>query len=235
MSIKIKQNGQWVNLHVLSGDTNIIDLNLLPSDWVEYIEDGVTKYKSSTPVNGLNSQFRAIAFLNYTGEDVFEKIVCEEDSITIHSSAVPENIIGTALYSINNLGSENRIYLVGGVTKEQLDEIIYQIEDKIGLSSSSDGDFTDFTKMRQLKKAVFKLEPWNNSEEGESGEKPISDNANLVNRIVIDYLLQGEAIDQNSTRKDYIYLDEQDYPVCGNTNGITWQIGWEGFEREETD
>lgn len=241
MGIKVKQNGQWVEQHVLSGDTNITDLNLQVSDWqkVEPIEQtDKTKFKISTEVAGLSSDYQAVALLEYTGEDIFDEIVCETNHIVIFASKIPTakdgtpvDVIGTAIFSINNIGAQNRIYLVGGVTDSQLNEIISQISAELGLLKSNDG-YVDFTNVRQLEKARFTKASYSGTE-GRNGEQAVVDGepTELKSEIVAEYFLEGSG----ESRKDYFYLDKHDYPVCGSSNGKNWTIEWEGFDEQQEE
>jgi hypothetical protein len=54
---------------------------------------------------------------------------------------------------------------------------------------------------------------------------------NIKEKITVTYALQGNSI-ESSPKVDTIYLNENDYPVRGISNGVEWTISWEGFGGE---
>lgn len=201
MAINLKQNGIWHELGDL-GQTNISNFEIQPSDWEENVQS--LNYVASVDILGMTSTYSAIVLFD-SGQDGLEiTATCAAGAIYFYCASVPTKALsGNIIYSCS--GQKTKIYYVGGLSAEDARQVEDQVIQRLPISVVKDGnaEYVQIEKMRQLTNAVF-------SRNGQN--------------ITINYTLEG-----GIEMQDSILLDVNDRPQSGVSNGVAWEISWNGF------
>lgn len=163
------------------------------------------RYVYTIELLGINSDFSIIGLLDYTLEGVFTRFNCKANKIEIVATSIPaEPVHASIIYT--SYGANSSIFLMGGMTEAQRESIIDEISNTLPVQTSADG-YTDIKNQRQITSITNKRD----------GQK-----------IEITYVLQGNDPSQ-TTIADTINLDDRGRPKNGVSNGVEFEIKWEGF------
>ena len=232
MSTQIKWNGQWIDLNLSSGAAKIANIEIEPGVFEENSSFG---YEASIPILGMTDKNFAICLLNnFDGE--ISNIQCINNALKVYASK-EISASGIVLFSASGTMTENKIIYIGQVSEREIERIVPEIMEKLHMQSTfvyaDDGgqqELFEFTNLRQVTGAVFKRETCSEDELNQQ----INKDMNVKEKITVTYALQGNSI-ESSPKVDTIYLNENDYPVRGISNGVEWTIGWEGFGGESSE
>ena len=227
MSTRVKWNGAWVDLNFDSRNINIA--NFLVGDQNTPWENYGSGYKARVSILEMTEKSHAACFLEASEGNITE-LVCKANELEFYSDSNAV-ISGIILFSANDYFTENKILPIGKLTEEEIERIIPQIAEKLHISPVSiqvDGqlrEVIEFLNVRQVTEAKFSRQDCTEK------EKETYKDLGIEQKITITYALQGSSI-ENSPKVDTIYLNENDYPIRGISNGIEWTIDWEGFGGE---
>lgn len=225
MSTRVKWNGNWVNLNLNEGNANIA--NFLVGDQNNPWESYSSGYRARVPILGITEKSSVACFLDKSDGDITD-LICKANELEFYSNSDTE-ASGIILFSANSSLTENKIFPVGKLTEEEIERIVPQIAERLHIRSTNvqvngqPREVIEFLNVRQVTEAKFSRQDC--SEE----EKEANKESNVTQKILVTYALQGGSM-EDSPKVDTIYLNENDFPVKGITNGVEWNIDWEGFD-----
>lgn len=225
MSTQVKWNGKWVDLNLDARNISIANFSIGNSNtpWVNF----GSGYKASLQILGMSESNRAVCFLEPANGNITE-LVCSTNQLEFYSDTNTE-FSGVVLYSTSRYLSENKIISTDKLTNEEIERILPQIAEGLHIRQvnvrigENDYEKIEFLDVRQVTDAVF------SRQECTEQEKTDYQDLDITQKILVTYTLQGGTM-ENSQKVDTIYLNGNDFPVKGITNGVEWNISWEGFD-----
>ena len=174
--------------------------------WVSnYMPEGSSgiqgRYVYTIKLLGIQPQFSIIGLLDTNTDGVFEKFVCDTNEIKLIARCIPTKPVHASLIYTAE-GASSSIFLMGGMTDKQQQQIISTITAQLPVKVAADG-YTDIANQRPIKNI-------HNKRDG--------------NKLEITYTLEGDRI-----LVDVINLDATGRPIGGTSNGKEFTIDWEGL------
>ena len=161
------------------------------------------RYIYTIELLGIQPSFSVIGLFDTNLEGVFQKIVCQENKIELVCTCIPTKPVHASLIYTAE-GANSSIFLMGGMTDKQQQQIIDTITTQLPVKVAADG-YTDIKKQRPVTNI-------HNKRDG--------------NKLEITYTLKGE---ETQPLVDIINLDSKGRPLSGTSNGVKFDIEWDGF------
>lgn len=165
-------------------------------------DEAKQKYYYPIEMFGITPDFSTIVLLKSAQENLFYGVECVQNSIKIFAQFIPTTDVQASIIYAPS-GGQGALYFISNLTDTQVEDFIKEEIDALPIKTAQDG-YTDISNLRQVTKI-------NVTREGQD--------------IQIEYSLQG----LGETIKDTIHLDDNDFPISGESNNVPWTATWVGF------